>query len=394
MIVPFYRHGLSSADAEAVGRVLDTPFLTSGQVGKAVEEQLTRFFGVPHALLVNSWTNGAVATLLALDIGPGDEVIVPAMTFIASANVVELVGAKPVFVDVSPDTLMPTPQQFAAAVTKATRAIIPVHLYGQMGDVAALRAALGKRTDIAIIEDCAHCFEGRLRGEGPGLHSDAAIFSFYATKNVTCGEGGAIVTRRADLAERLVQTRLHGMTAGAVDRFKQGGYRHWDMARLGTKANLPDLLAALLPRQIETIRERLPVRQALARRYEEAFAGTRLRLQRQHPDADNARHLFTIHVPGSVRDAAIRVLNENGVNVTVNYRSVPTVAFYRQKYGYDERSFPVSQAWGDGTISLPFFPGMTEAEQAHVISVVKERVLPLLEGIATAPQPQPAVSIH
>ncbi|MFY7781395.1 MAG: DegT/DnrJ/EryC1/StrS family aminotransferase, partial [Tagaea sp.] len=204
----FYRHGLSSADAKGIAEVLDTPFLTSGAVGKKVEAQLCAFFGQPHALLVNSWTNGALAALLAMDIGPGDEVIVPAQTFIATANMVELIGAKPVFVDVDPDTLLMTPEGAAKAATARTKLAMPVHMYGQMCDMKGLRAALPKT--VRILEDCAHCFEGTRDGEPPGKHSDLAIFSFYATKNVTCGEGGAIVTGDAELHAKLQQTRLHG----------------------------------------------------------------------------------------------------------------------------------------------------------------------------------------
>lgn len=381
--VPFYRHSLDAGYKEAVGAVLATPFLTSGSVGKAVEAQLCRFFSVPHASLVNSWTNGAVATLLALDIGPGDEVIVPAMTFIASANVAELVGAKPVFVDVDPETLMMTPNKVVAALTPRTRAVIPVHLYGQMCDIKALRAALAPRPDVAIIEDCAHSFESRLGADRPGRHSDAAIFSFYATKNVTCGEGGAIITHRRDLFEKVTQTRLHGMSAGAVDRFRQSTYQHWDMLRLGTKANLPDLLAALLPSQIETVEERREIRETLAQRYKAAFGNTGLRLPTIRATAVSAHHLFPIHVPGAVRDQAMLALNARGVGATVNYRSVPTLTFYRSKYGYQRNDFPVSEEWGNGTMSLPLFPSMTRAEQDYVIDVVGETVLPLLEQTAT-----------
>src|SRR5262249_1697026 len=185
----FYRHDLGPGDADAVARVLASPYLTSGEVCRRVEADLCSFFDVPHAVMVNSWTNGAVAVLLALGIGPGDEVIVPAMTFISSANVAELVGAKPVFVDVDAETLLMTPAAVKAAVTSRPRAVIPVHLYGQMCDIREMRVALAGRPDIAILEDAAHSFESSLNGELPGAHSDAAIFSFYATKNVTCGEG-------------------------------------------------------------------------------------------------------------------------------------------------------------------------------------------------------------
>jgi UDP-4-amino-4-deoxy-L-arabinose-oxoglutarate aminotransferase len=382
--VPFYRHGLDASYAERVGEILAGPILTSGATGKRVEAQLCEFFGTPHASLVNSWTNGAVAALLALGVGPGDEVIVPAMTFIASANVVELVGAKPVFVDVDPSTLLMEPGAAVDALTPATRAVMPVHLYGQMVDVEALAALLAHRPDVAILEDCAHCFEGSLNGALPGRHSTAALFSFYATKNVTCGEGGALVTRHADLAAAFEQTRLHGMSAGAADRYKTGSYRHWDMARLGTKANLPDLLAALLPPQIATIRERLAVREALCQRYEQAFRDAPLRLPVRVPGAVNARHLFVIHVPPKVRDGAIAALNAAGVGATVNFRSVPTLTFYREKYGYGPSSFPASYEWGEGTISIPMFPGMSREEQDHVIDTVLKAVVPLVEQELTS----------
>jgi len=384
MTVPFYRHGLDERSAEAMASVIRSPFLTTGPVAKAVEAQLSAYFGVPHATLVNSWTNGAVAVLLALGIGPGDEVIVPAMTFIASANVVELVGATPVFVDVDPATLMLAPQSVSSALTERTRAVIPVHLYGQMCDVGALRRALGARFDIAIVEDCAHSFESSFAGEPPGTHSDAAIFSFYATKNVTCGEGGAVITRSAELHDALLQTRLHGMSAGAADRFAKNRYQHWDMLRLGTKANLPDLLASLLPAQIATIRERLPVREALARRYEEAFADLPLRVPGKHPGAVHARHLFPIHVAPRRRDALLAQLNERGIGTTVNYRSVPTLGYYREKYGYRPGDFPVSYEWGEGTISLPLFPSLTGEEQAYVIDAVRALVAPAVAVLEQA----------
>ena len=136
----------------------------------------------------------------------------------------------------TPNTLILTPESAVGALTERTRAVIPVHLYGQMADMAGLRAALATRPDVAIIEDFAHCFEGERDGHKPGAHSTCAIFSFYATKNVTCGEGGVLITNDKALHEKFLATRLHGMSAGAIDRFKGGSYRHWDMVRLGVKA--------------------------------------------------------------------------------------------------------------------------------------------------------------
>jgi len=380
MAVPFYRHALSAADAAGIAQVLDSPILTSGNVGKAVEAQMAEFFSVPHALLVNSWTNGALAVLLAHGIGPGDEVIVPALTFSATANVVQLLGATVVFADVDPATLLLTAEEIQARLTPRTRAVIPVHLYGQMCDMQHIAASLRDRPDILVIEDAAHCFEGERSGTLPGQHSDGALFSFYATKNVTCGEGGALVTRSASLAERVRQTRLHGMTAGAIDRHTQASYRHWDMDLLGVKANLPDLLAALLPGQIASIRERLTERERLAARYNAAFGSFGVTLPRLEVGVRNAWHLFVIHVPPEVRDLAISRLNERGIGVAVNFRAVPTLRYYRAKYGFRGGEFPHAEHWGGGVISLPFFPGMTDAEQDEVIETVRAEILPLLKG--------------
>lgn len=383
--VPFYRHPLDRGYAQHIEGILDAPILTSGPVCKTVEAELCDFFGVEYAGLTNSWTNGALAALLALEIGPGDEVIVPAMTFIATANVVEIVGAKPVFVDVDHVTLLMSVDKMKEAITAATKAVIPVHMYGQMLDMKALKEALGARRDIAVIEDAAHCFEGDYAGELPGRHSDVAIFSFYATKNVTCGEGGAFITNFRGLYEKMLQTRLHGMTAGAAERYQEGSYRHWDMARLGVKANLSDLLAALLAPQIETIRARLAIREAMAVRYEDAFRDTAIRLARVCSSARSARHLFAIHVPPTVRDEAIVGLNDLNVGVTVNYRSVPTLTYYTKKYGYRANDFPVSYRWGEGTISLPLYYDLSEASQEYVIQSVKEAVQPLMERLESAP---------
>ena len=374
MQVPFYRHSLAPEKSKYVAKVLETPFLTSGPIGKEVEAQLCEYFGVKHAKLVNSWTNGAVATLLALDIGPGDEVIVPAMTFIATANVVELVGAKPVFIDCDSDTLLITPELIKAAITTKTKAVMPVHMYGQMCNVKAIKEILPKDQKVSIIEDCAHTFEAKFNGERPGKYSDASIFSFYATKNVTCGEGGAIITNDEKLFERIQQAILHGMSAGAADRFKAGQYKHWGMDHLGTKANLPDLLACYLPEQIKTVDKRLSAREEIAQKYSNALATTNIRFPKVLSGVVHSRHLFPIHVGSEIRDKALLALGEANIGATVNYRSVHTMGYYSKKYGFIGNEFPASLSWGDGTLSIPLFPGITTQEQDYVIDVLVNKV--------------------
>ncbi len=387
MKVDFYRHGLIPADAERIGKVLATPFLTTGQVCREVEAQLRSYFSVPHACLVNSWTNGALAVLLAMELQPGDEVIVPAMTFIASANVVELAGGKVVFADVEPDSLLLTPEIVSRHVTSRTRAVMPVHLYGQLCDMEEIRRVVDTHPErsgkIVIIEDAAHCFEGERDGKKPGYFGDVAIFSFYATKNITCGEGGAIIARDDKFFQRILEARLHGMSAIAVDRYASGRYNHWDMNRLGTKANLPDLLAALLPHQIETIDARLPLRQHIADRYRNAFKGGPLRLVERVPSAKNvdknAEHIFTIGVPGGRRDDAISVLNNAGIHVAVNFRSVTDTSYYRLKYPEAASQSPTALLWGRQTVTLPMFPGITQEEQDYVIEIVRNQVYSLVK---------------
>jgi UDP-4-amino-4-deoxy-L-arabinose-oxoglutarate aminotransferase len=376
--VPFYRHSLTPDNSKFVEAVLKTPFLTSGPIGKEVESQLCEYFNVSHAKLVNSWTNGAVATLLAMDIGPGDEVIVPAMTFVATANVVELVGAKPVFIDCDPDTLLVTPELIKAAITEKTKAVIPVHMYGQMCDVAAIKAILPNKQNISIIEDCAHSFEAKYNDERPGKYSNAAIFSFYATKNITCGEGGAIITNDSNLFDRITQSILHGMSASAADRFKTGQYKHWEMEHLGTKANLPDLLASLLPNQINSIDSKLNDRHQLALKYEQAFGATKLRLPKNLPQSTHSRHLFALGVSATYRDQVLSKLAEFNIGATVNYRSITSLKYYQNKYKLDAKYFVNSVNWGGSTISIPLFVGLTESEQEYIIKVMLQEILPML----------------
>jgi dTDP-4-amino-4,6-dideoxygalactose transaminase len=381
MQVPFYRHSLAAENSKYVAKVLETPFLTSGPIGKEVEAQLCDYFGVKHAKLVNSWTNGAVATLLALDIGPGDEVIVPAMTFIATANVVELVGAKPIFIDCDSDTLLINAEIIKAAITKKTKAVIPVHMYGQMCDIKAIKSILPKDQKVSIIEDCAHSFEAKFNGDRPGKYSDAAIFSFYATKNITCGEGGAIITNDSNLFDRITQSILHGMSASAADRFNAGQYKHWGMDHLGTKANLPDLLACFLPDQIKTIDEKLQIRESIAKKYETALENTKIRIPKVKSNIVHSRHLFPIHVGAKYRDIVLSTLGELNIGATVNYRSIPSMNYYSKKYDLSEDKFLESSFWGNGTLSIPLFLGIKQEEQDRVIEILINKIDPMIGEI-------------
>jgi len=247
-------------------------------------------------------------------------------------------------------------------------------MYGQMCDIKTIKEILPNDQKISIIEDCAHTFEAKFNGDRPGKYSDVSIFSFYATKNVTCGEGGAIITNDSNLFERIQQSILHGMSAGAADRFNAGQYKHWGMDHLGTKANLPDLLACFLVEQIKTVDQRLGAREENAQRYEKDLAGTKIRFPKVLNGMVHSRHLFPINVGAENRDKALLALGEANIGATVNYRAVHTMGFYSKRYGFSGSEFPTSLSWGNGTLSIPLFPGITAKEQGYVIDVLVNRV--------------------
>src|SRR5438552_18106175 len=235
MTVPFFMHDLGRAELDAVAEVLAGPILTTGEWVARFERRFAAYRGVPNVIAVTSGTGALHLALLALGVGAGDEVITTPMTFVATATAIMETGAKPVFVDVEPETGNLDAARVEPAITDRTRAILPVHLYGQMCDMRALRK-IADSYGLAVIEDAAHCVEGSRDGIRTGELGETACYSFYATKNLTCGEGGALVTNDDELAQRARLLRLHGMNKNANDRHKEG-YKHWDMTVLGWKYN-------------------------------------------------------------------------------------------------------------------------------------------------------------
>jgi dTDP-4-amino-4,6-dideoxygalactose transaminase len=363
--VAFYRHQLGAREKAALADVLDTLFLTTGPKTKEFEEKLAAYFGVSHALGMTSATTALFLALRAMDVGPGDEVITTPMTFIATANVVLHNGATPVFVDVEPDTGNIDVARIEAAITKKTKAILPVHLYGHMVDMKAL-AAIAKKHNLRVVEDCAHALESERDGVKPGQLSDAAAFSFYATKNLTCGEGGALVMRDAALHEKVRTLRLHGMSTGAYDRHT-GTYRHWDMTDLGYKANMGDLQAALLLAQMPDIDAKNARRAAIAKRYDEHFAGVPgLSHPGTKPNVRHAHHLYTVWVAPERRDDVIHRMQSAGIGVVVNYRAIHLLTYFREKFGFERGSFPNAEKIGDSTLSIPMYPTLSDEDVDYV----------------------------
>ncbi len=371
--IPFYLHDLGQAELDAVAKVLAGPILTTGETVGRFERAFADYLGRRHTLGVTSCTGALHMALLALDIGSGDEVITTPMNFVATAAAIQEAGARPVFVDVEPDTGNLDVQRIEAAITSRTRAILPVHLYGQMCDMHAIRA-IADRHDLAVIEDCAHCIEGSRDGVRPGQLSDAACFSFYATKNLTCGEGGAIVTDRDDLLERLRLLRLHGMTKTAADREREG-YQHWDMTLLGWKYNMDNIHAALLLPQMERIGDKLARRQALAERYRDRLAAIPgVRLPATRGDTVHARHLFPVWVDGGRRDRVVQGLTAAGIGVVVNYRAIHLLSYFKATLGHCPGDFPNAERIGDETLSLPFYPTLADETVDRVCTELEQQL--------------------
>jgi len=369
MKVEFFKHNIDENDVARVNEVLRSIFLTTGNLVEEFENNLAAYLGSPGVVGLTSCTAALHLCLLAWGVGPGDEVITTPMTFCATANAVLHAGARPVFVDVEADTGNIDAGLIESGITERTKAVIPVHLYGQMCDMKKIRR-IADKYGLIVIEDAAHCLEGQREGVRPGALGDAACFSFYATKNITSGEGGAVAVKESSKLELLKMLRLHGMDKSAADRYTKE-YRHWDMKVLGWKYNMDNIQAALLIGQLERIETLWRRRDEIVRKYQAALASVPgLDLLKDVPDARHARHLFTILVPPARRDGFLTALQNKGVGVAVNYRAVHLLEYYRERFGFRRGEFPVAEAIGDRTVSLPLYPKLDDNQVDYVIECV------------------------
>lgn len=372
MQVPLYRHNLTNEDTEVLGKqfghMLSGMMISTGPVNKEVSDLFAKYMDRKYCLLTSCWSSGMMATLLALGIKPGDEVIVPAMTFTATANIVEVLGAKPVFVDIDADTKLMDISKATAAVTDKTKAVLPVHLYGQMLDMQKLREVIPSR--VAIVEDAAHAIESSFNQQRPGTYSNAAVFSFYQSKNMTTGEGGAIVTDDEKLYNKIKLTYRHGVDLCGYQRHIREEFIAPDVVAAGIKANMPDILAMMLPIQIEKAEQNLLRRQAIAKRYVNEL-GNLVKFPLVNPAAKHAWHIFAISVEPDKREKALIYLYNNGVRTTIHFKAMHMTSYYNNKYGQYPLDFPNAYHWGESVFSLPIFPALTQEEQTHVIEQVK-----------------------
>lgn len=371
MKVEFYKHTISQEDINNATEVLNSLFLTTGEVVDKFERNFSRYLGCKYTVGVSSCTAALHLSLLAYGVGSDDEVITAPMTFIATANAVIHAGATPIFVDVEPDTANINVDLIESAITPRTKAILPVHLYGQMCDMKRIRE-IADKYNLVIIEDAAHAIEASREGVRPGELGDTACFSFYVTKSITSGEGGAVSTNNEEIADKLTRLRLHGMSKGAAERYSKK-YEHWDMEVLGWKYNMDNIQAALLLNQLGNIEKYVQRREEICHIYEDAFKDNpQVTYLRVLPNSKSARLMFTILVPPERRDRMLWELQEREIGVAINYRAIHLLTFYRQTYGYKRGMFPVAEKIGDSTITLPLYPKLSNEEVQYVIKVVKD----------------------
>ncbi len=371
--VEFYRHNIGEEEIRRVERVFRSLFLTTGDEVSEFERDLAAYLDLPFSVAVTSCTAAMQLSLLAAGIRPEDEVITTPLTFIGTANSVLMVGATPVFADVVRATGNIDARAVEAAITERTRAILPVHLYGQMCDMDALRA-VADRHGLVIVEDAAHALEAEWNGRKAGHYGDFACFSFYATKSITSGEGGAISVKDDTTADLLKKLRLHGLDKSAEDRYAEH-FNRYDVDVFGWKYNMDNIHVAILIEQLKKIEGFLERRREIYQRYVEGLSGIPgIELHETRPEARHAYHLFTILVEPDRRDGIVEELQRRGVGVSVNFYPVHLMTYYRAQFGYRPGMFPIAEEIGARTISLPLYPKLTEEEIEYVIATVTDVV--------------------
>lgn len=371
----FLPFALPDIGEEEINEVIDSlrsGWIATGPKTKRFEENFASYLGGGvYTVAVNSATAGLHLAVEALGIRPGDEVIVPTHTFTATAEIVRYMGADPVFVDIEPESYCLDPSMVEAAVTSRSRAIIPVHYAGLACDMRSISAIAHSR-NLAVIEDAAHAFPAKTRGVLVGTSdSECTVFSFYATKTITTGEGGMLVTRREDLARRAKVMRLHGIDRDAFDRYTSSKPSwYYEVVAPGYKYNLSDIAAAIGLQQLRKAELFLERRTLLADRYDDALRELPVKLPPRRFGDAHAWHLYVIQLGAEARvgrDELIARMFALGVGLSVHYVPLHLQPYWRERYGLRSDDFPVSQQLYERGVSLPLYTRMTDEDQQRVI---------------------------
>ena len=365
---------INESEIEEVAASMRAAWLGTGPKVGRFEDAFRAYKDASHAVAVNSCTAAMHLSLLAAGIGPGDEVIVPALTFCASVNVIIHVGATPVLVDVDPQTMTMLPSAVADHMTPRTRAMMPVHFAGRPCDMDGLMT-IADEHGLTVIEDCAHAIETEYHGLRAGTIGQFGCFSFYATKNVTTGEGGMVLSKNANDADTIRVMALHGMSHDAWRRYTDTGFKHYSVVAAGFKYNMMDLQAAIGIHQLERVETNWLRRAAIWERYMEQLAGLPLSLPvPPERGTRHAYHLFTVLIDerGSkrTRDQVLDALTTHGIGVGVHYLAIPEHPFYRDAFGWSVDEYPSARDIGRRTVSLPLSARLSDDDVSDVIEAL------------------------
>ena len=365
--IPFSRPWIDDTEIEAVSQVLASKWISTGNRVREFERAFAEYLGVKHAVAVSSCTAALHLSLVVAGVGSGDEVITTPYTFTATAEAIRYVDAKPVFVDIHPDTLNIDTSKIEQAITPRTKAILPVHIAGIPCDMNALQN-ISQRHNLTLIDDAAHAIPAEYRGQHIGSIGDLSAFSFYANKNLTTGEGGMITTNNDAFAEPLRTMRLHGIDKDAWARQSRRNIWRYDIATEGYKYNMTDIQAAMGLCQLMKLNKQHERRRNFAQIYQTELAKFPQISTPVAPDnpREHAWHLYIIQLQTGNRDAFVEALREANIECSVHYIPLHLFEFYQERYGYRVGDFPCAEAAFERVVSLPLHPGLTE-EEIHIV---------------------------
>ncbi len=366
---------IEEEEIQEVVHSLKTCWLGTGPKVARFEEDFKQYKNIPYAIAVNSCTAALHLSLIAADIGPGDEVITTPLTFCATVNAIIHAGATPVLVDVEEDTFNINPELIEKKITPRTKAILPVHFAGRPCEMDPI-LEIAQKYGLKIIEDCAHAIEAKYKDKPCGTFGDFGCFSFYVTKNIITGEGGMVITPHQELAKRIKILALHGMSADAWRRFSDEGYKHYLVVEAGFKYNMMDLQAAIGIHQLKRVEKYWEKRKEVWEKYLEAFQDLPLTLPAPFPSyLKPSYHLFTILVDEQKthisRDAFLEQMTFHNIGVGVHYLSLPEHPYYQKTFGWRPEDYPVAAKIGRQTLSLPLSAKLTARDIEDVILAVK-----------------------
>lgn len=367
---------IGESEKNEVLHCLETGWLGTGPKVTQFEREFRNYIQAECAVAVNSCTAALHLSMLAAGIGPGDEVITTPLTFCSTVNAIIHSGATPVLADVNPATFNIDPEQVKAQITERTKAILPVHFAGRPCDMNSL-GAIAEQNGLLLIEDCAHAIETTYKGRHVGTFGSFGCFSFYVTKNLTTGEGGMVLSRNEEHANRIKVLALHGMTKDAWRRFSDEGYRHYQVVECGFKYNMMDIQAAIGIHQLRQIEANWKKRRDVWATYQKELSDLPIVLpQPPEEGTRHAYHLYTVLVDpdqtGMTRDEFLTAMTAENIGVGVHYQSLPTHPYYNERFSWRPGKYPNSFRIGQQTVSLPLSPKLTERDVNDVIRAVRK----------------------